>query len=142
MLFMMLPTLSVGGDHKYIAYVTGPDILSGDTIRIQDPQYSLYLNDSSYYKSIFSRVFIEVNETDGIHLDSSWQFTASLVVSYTDTSGQLHSNLPISLKINYNDSSLKSYTRKDVFEMAGAHKVAVHIDAISDTTLLLRQILA
>jgi len=126
---------SFGIDNYYTISIVGTDIIAGDSLELSDPQYSLYLNDSARYKSLTSRVFLEVRDGDRILLDSNWAASIRVKVSYTDTAENTVLDIPVSLHVDYK-TGIAEYVRKDVFQIKNAHYVKFVIEQISDTTLL------
>jgi len=134
--FLLAPLLSFSIDNYYTEFLEGDSIHIGDSIQLSDPQYSLHLNDSAYYKNIYSQVFLEIDEESGIMLDSTWEASIEVLLDYQDTAGQLFQNIPVTLNVNHKTGLNQSYDRKDIFNIPGAWRITSHIQSISDSTLL------
>ncbi|MBL4657948.1 MAG: hypothetical protein JKX73_08110 [Flavobacteriales bacterium] len=119
----------------YTVSNSGNDIIVGDSLSLSDPQYSNFQAGLFRYKSLKSRIFLEVREEDRILLDSNWVASVELLVSYTDTSGYSTVNVPVKLRVDFKEG-ITHYSRKAAFQVTNAYSIKYKITQISDSTLL------
>lgn len=122
-------------ENHFTVSLQGNEINIGDSISLSDPIHSYYLNKEGKYKSAYSRVFLELNETGKLLLDSTFNINIYLKVSFLDTAGQVI-DIPMTLQIDFDKGSLSNYQRKEVFHMEHVVEAKLKVISISDTTLL------